>query len=118
MHHLKSCLFLLGSVLPFSCVAAVYQGYISNISASNGKIYIVLSDGGFQGGNSGSCPLSPSTMSFSIDPNTAIGRAQISLALTAYSAKSLVWTTGDGICATGSIYGAAAEGLSYIDLKT
>lgn len=95
-------------------LAAVYQGTVVNVAPFNGKVHIVVANGNFDG-SPGACP-SGNAMIYGIDPNTAYGRAMVSVALTAKVTGRLVWAVGDANCEWGSPFGQG-EGLSGLDLK-
>jgi hypothetical protein len=91
--------------------AAAYQGWVKNVHASGNKVFILVADGGFDG-PSGSCPLPGGAgMVYAIDPSTAIGKAQLAIALAAKLSGTLVWAAGAGACESG------AEPLGNLDLK-
>jgi hypothetical protein len=115
---LKYALFLLGiSLVSAGADAANYQGTVTNVSPFNGKVYVVVSGGAFDGQKS-ACPNNTSSMLYSIDPSTPYGRALLATVLSAKLSGRLVYAVGDGTCSTGSMFpGGSAEGLIGVDLK-
>jgi len=98
-------------------IAASYQGTVSNVTPYNGKVYVVVSSGGFDG-TASTCP-SGSGMIYSIDPTTPFGRSLVAVSLSAKLTGRLVYAIGDGTCAGGSPFPptGAGEGLVGLDLK-
>jgi hypothetical protein len=102
-----------------TAAATTYQGYVTNVTAPNGAIYVALNNGTFAGG-SGSCPNGtgivlaiPSTPSAS-----DFGKTMMALAMSAKLTGLLVYAVGDGNCAYPSPYsGSSTEALIYFDLK-
>lgn len=97
--------------------AASYQGTISNISVYLNKIYMVVTNGTFDGTPS-TCGTT-ANMVFWFDPATSAGKAALALAITAKTTGRLVYVIGDGVCVGGSIYlnSGMSEGLLGLDFK-
>jgi hypothetical protein len=105
------------SVVASSAHAANYQGIVSSVTPYNGKVYVAIGDGGFDGAAS-ACAYGGVAMVFSIDPNTAFGRSLLAVALAAKLTGKVVYAVGDGACAAGSMLpGSSSEGLAGLDLK-
>ena len=99
-----------------AAMAANYQGTISNVTPFNGKVFVIVSGGGFDG-PSGTCP-SGSSMIYSADPSTIFGRTLVAVALSAKLSGRLVYAIGDGVCTGGSPFpNGVGEGLLGVDLK-
>lgn len=96
-------------------IAANYQGYVTSVYPYNTLVYVVISNGAFDGGSS-TCR-SATDMVYSFDPSTAIGRAIMAVALTAKVSGVLVYAAGTSSCTTGSPFGGGSEGLRGMDLK-
>ena len=97
-----------------SANAASYQGTVSHVWAYQGKVYLIVDNGGFDG-SPGSCPSSANAMQYMMDPATPYGRALISIAMTAKVTGRLIYIGGDGICTNGP--GGTAEGIAHMDFK-
>ncbi len=98
--------------------AANYQGVVVNVTPNNGRVFLAINSGGFDGAAS-TCFSSPTAMVYSIDVSTAIGKAVLATALSAKLTGRVVYVFGDGTCpAGGNPYnGAGSENMSGIDLK-
>lgn len=96
-------------------IAANYQGYVTSVYPYNSLVYVVISNGAFDGSTS-SCR-SATTMVYSFNPDTGIGRALMAVALTAKVSGLLVYAAGTSSCTTGSPFGGGSEGLAGMDLK-
>jgi len=113
MKTIKSVIFIAMVILSSTANAGSYQGYITNVFAHSGKIFILVKNGTF--GNSTTCTGFTDRLSLWIDPSTDYGKALISISLTAKSSNKLVWVTGSTTCITGPL--GNSEQLSAIDLK-
>lgn len=98
-------------------MAASYQGYVSNVMAFNGSVYVAIGGGNFDGA-AGSCA-NGSGMIYSIDPSTPGGKALLALAISAKLTGKLVYSIGSGACTPGSPFGggSSSEVLQGLDLK-
>ena len=103
-----------GTVLGSPASAASMAANIPSIFQLSGKIYVGVSNIQWDGTPS-TC--TPSTPMYLVDPNTAVGRSQLSLVLTAKEANHRVYLVGDGVCAGGGPNGILAEGLIGIQLQ-
>ncbi len=88
--------------------AGDYTGSIKQVFAANQKVYILLENG------SGSSTCGAGN-SFSIDPTTELGKAMISIALTAKTTNNAVWVGGTGTCDGYSPY-SGSEIIASINL--
>jgi hypothetical protein len=107
------------SVMALSAHAANYQGVVSNVTPYNGRIYVAIGEGGFDGAAS-ACAVGSVGMGmiYAIDPATAFGRSLVTVALAAKLTGKLVYAIGDGACAAGAPFpGGTGEGLAGMDLK-
>jgi len=86
-----------------------YQGYVTDVMASGGIILVTLTNGSGQL----SCG---TTAQFWVDPSTAFGQSQISLAVTAKATGTLVYVQGNGTCSTAWPYNNT-EQLATLDWK-
>ena len=102
----------------FGANAASYQGLINNVTPNNGRLFIAVNAGGFDGAGS-SCYAVTTTMIYSVDLSTATGKALLAVALSAKLTGKQVYVYGDGTCATvGNPYdGKGSENMTGIDLK-
>lgn len=98
-----------------TAIAASYQGTISSVAPYQGKVYVVISNGYFDGAAS-SCPFG-SAMVYSIDPATPFGRSLVAVSLSAKLTGRVVYAIGDNTCAGGAPFPGAGEGLVGMDLK-
>lgn len=98
----------------WSAAAASYQGTVQNVTPNNGKVYVRVVNGYFDGATS-ACA-SSGTMIYAIDPSTPFGRSLVAVALAAKLTSTLVYAIGDGVCVGGAPYGNG-EGLVGLDLK-
>lgn len=96
-------------------MAAAYQGIVTNVAPQDGKVYVLIDNGFFDGAPS-SCARAAGDMVYAIDPGTAFGRAQLAVALSAKLTGRVVWIAGDGVCTAGSVFGSS-ESLTVLDLK-
>jgi hypothetical protein len=99
--------------------ATVYQGYVTNVTASFGVVYIYVGNGTY-GGSQGNCPLGTGMVySIAVSPTANdFNKTLIAIALSAKSTGLVVYAAGDGVCTNGNPYnGGGSEGLSYLDLK-
>lgn len=108
------CALALGSI-HFSAAAASYQGYVSNVYAVNGSVFVLVNNGAFDGQPS-ACPTG-SGFWLRADPASPFGRSLISLATAAKLTNKLVWVSGDGSCTAGGGGLPSSEGLTGFDLK-
>ena len=99
--------------------AANYQGFITNVTPVNGRLFISIGGGGFDGGTPSTCYTSSTSMIYSIDVSTANGKAVLATALSAKLTGRQVYVYGDGTCpAGGNAYdGKGSEAMAGIDLK-
>jgi hypothetical protein len=97
-----------------SANAASFQGIVSHVWGAQGKIYLIVDNGAFDG-SPGSCPASANSMQYVMDPATPFGRALISIAMTAKVTGRLIYVAGDGNCAGWA--GGTAEGIVHMDFK-
>lgn len=100
--------------LPIGVSASAYQGVVSNVWPHGGKVFVFLSSGSFDGAPS-ACPASGGRAFYSLDPNTAFGRALMATALSAKLSGRVVWVQGNGACAPSPL--GDSESLNGIDLK-
>lgn len=91
--------------------ASSYQGKVTNVTATGGKIIITLQNGS----GSASCGSANGTRYY-LDPSVDIDKVVISLAITAKVADKLVWVMGNGSCIAGWPY-YDAEKLTDFDFK-
>jgi hypothetical protein len=99
--------------------ATVYQGYVTNVTAASGMIYIVVANGAF-GGGQGNCPgVNSMVYAISVSPSASdFNRALIAIAISAKTTGLLVYANGDGNCVNGNPYTTGnSEGLVYLDFK-
>lgn len=96
--------------------AANYQGTISNVAPLDGKVFVVVQSGYFDGAAS-QC-VSGNAMVYGVDPATPFGRTLVAVALSAKLTGKLVYAIGNGVCAVGSPFAPGnSEGLAGMDLK-
>jgi hypothetical protein len=108
------------SLQAFAAHATIYQGYVTNVTAANGMIYVLISNGTFGTGGQGNCPTgSAMAYAISVSPSASdFNRALIAIALSAKTTGLQVYASGDGNCANGNPYsGGGSEGLSVLDFK-
>ena len=99
--------------------ATTYQGYVTNVTAANGAIYVALNNGNFAGGT-GSCPNGTGIIfAIASSPSASdFGKTMIALAMSAKLTGLLIYAVGDGNCAYPNPYsGGSTEALTYLDLK-
>ena len=97
--------------------AANYQGFIGNVTPYNGRIFISVAGGNFDGAAS-TCYVD-TTMVYSVDASTAMGKAILAAALSAKLTARQVYVYGDATCpAVGNPYNSrGSENMMGIDLK-
>lgn len=100
-----------------TAIAASYQGTVSSVTPYQGKVYVVVSNGGFDGAAS-NCPFG-SAMIYSVDPATPFARSLVAVSLSAKLTGRLVYAIGDNTCGGGAPYPptGSGEGLVGLDLK-
>jgi len=106
----------IASILLF-CTAASAASMAANVSfiwELNGKIYLQMTSIQWDGAAT-SC--TPATPMFMIDPTTPVGRAQLSLVLTAKEDNHRTYLVGDGVCVSGGPNGYLAESLIGVQLQ-
>jgi hypothetical protein len=97
--------------------AANYQGTVSHVMPYNGKVYIVIQNGSFDGAAS-ACPFNGASMVYGIDLSNAFGHALEAVALSARLTGKLVYAVGDGNCIAGNPFaGSTSESLAGLDIK-
>ena len=99
------------------CAGAHATSMAANIPAVwelSGKVYVQVTSVQWDGPPT-TC--TPATPLFMIDPNTAVGRAQLALVLTAKEANHRVYLVGDGVCVGGGPNGWFAESLNGIQMQ-
>ena len=97
-----------------SASAASMAANVSTFFQLSGKIYVFMTSVQWDGAQT-TC--TPTTPSYLIDPNTAVGRAQFALLLTAKEAGHRVYLVGDGTCVGGGPNGVLAESLIGVQLQ-
>lgn len=117
----KKKLLLSAAFLAFAVTSpaesASYQGTVTNVSPYNGKVYVVIAGGAFDGPAS-TCAGTSSAMVYSIDPSTSFGRSLVAVAISAKLSGRLIYAMGDNSCAWGSPFpGSMNEGMVGMDLK-
>lgn len=110
----RTLAFLGTLCVALSANAASYQGTVSHVWAFQGKVYLIVDNGAFDG-SPGSCPTSSNAMQYVMDPATPYGRALMSIAMTAKVTGRLIYVAGDGACTSGP--GGTAEGIVHMDFK-
>ena len=104
---------------PLTASATVYQGYVTNVTAANGMIYIYVTNGNF-GGGQGNCPAGNGMIyAISVSPSASdFNRTLIAIAISAKTTGLLVYANGDGNCVNANPYTTGTtEGLVYLDFK-
>jgi hypothetical protein len=98
--------------------AANYQGIIGNVTPYNGRLFISVNSGGFDGAAS-TCFTNATSMVYSVDASTVTGKAILAVALSAKLTSKQVYVFGDTTCpAGGNPYnGTGSENMVGIDLK-
>ena len=100
-----------------SAGAANYDGFISNVTPVNGRVYIIVSGGHFDG-TASTCYVNTSYMIYSFDGTTPVGKQLLAVALAAKAMKGEIYTFSDGSCLQGNPYsGAGSENIFGIDYK-
>ena len=108
----------LALVITSPAESANYEGIVTHVAPLNGKVYVALGGGAFDGPASACQGNYGSSMVYSIDPNTPFGRSLVAVALSAKLSGLLVYAMGDGSCAWGNPFpGAMNEGMVGMDLK-
>ena len=110
-------LFISLLVATMACPSVHATSMAANIAAIwqlSGKVYITMSTIQWDGPQT-TC--TPTTPMFMVDPNTAAGRAQLSLLIVAKEASHRVYLVGDGVCVGGGPNGWMAESLSGLQLQ-
>jgi hypothetical protein len=90
------------------------QANVSTLFQLSGKVYVFATSIQWDGAPTTCTPATPSYM---IDPNTATGRAQLALVITAKEAGHRVYLVGDGVCVSGGPSGLLAENLIGVQLQ-
>lgn len=80
-----------------SAQAANYEGKIVSVFSANGKVYVVVNSGAFDGAPS-PCTSQSGMMIYALDPASSFGRALFAVALTAKVSERRVYVAGDGVC--------------------
>ena len=100
-----------------SASAANYNGFVTNVAPVNGRVYIVVSGGGFDGAAS-TCYVNAASMIYSFDGTTPAGKLIMAAALTAKATKAQVYAFSDGSCLPGNPFtGSGSENIYGIDYK-
>jgi hypothetical protein len=108
------------SLQALTASATIYQGYVTNVTAANGVIYIYVANGAFGPGGQGNCPSANGMVyAINVSPSASdFNRALIAIAISAKTTGLLVYANGDGNCAYVNPYATGnAEGLAYLDFK-
>jgi hypothetical protein len=106
--------FIAAASLCSGAQANSMQANISALFQLSGKVYVQMTSVAWDGQQTTCTPATPLYM---IDPATAVGRAQLSLVLTAKEANHRVYLVGDGVCVGGGPMGFLAESLIGIQLQ-
>ncbi len=118
MRVIQKLLILVGALMLWSqATAGSYQGLVTNVTPFNGKVYVVVANGGFDGAAS-SCATGNGIV-YSFDPATPFGRSLLAVSLSAKLSGVLAYAIGDAICNGGSPFPPTGigEGLIGMDLK-
>lgn len=120
MNILKMAAIASLSLLSTSAFASAYQGTVTSVLTSrfNNMAHVVVSNGAFHAGITGSCPFTGNRMVYSIDLTTTAGKALFDTALSAKNTGRLVFAAGDGVCANRApMLSPATEAMDFLDLK-
>ncbi len=95
--------------LPIYASAGAYQGKVTNVMASGGKVIITLQNGSSTDSTCGN------GTRYYLDPSVDIDKVIISMAITAKISNKLVWVMGSGCISVWPYYNA--EKVTDFDLK-
>jgi hypothetical protein len=104
--------FFLGMAAP-SAQASNYAGYVSNVTAYNGKIYVALAAGAEPAG-ANPC----SGIAFIFDPTTVSGKSYLAIVLTAKISGKRVYIWGDDSCSWTPYGTNTSQVMTGIDLNS
>ncbi|WP_323141132.1 hypothetical protein [Massilia phyllosphaerae] len=96
--------------------ASDFYGYVAGIFVINGKVFVSVNNGNFNGAIS-PCSSSSDSGYYIIDINSTFGKLEYSNVLAAKATGHRVYVRGDGSC-NGNAYGAVgAEIMLGVDLR-
>lgn len=113
---LISLVSILSMTLSAQVLASDFSGLVMGIFAINGKAYIAMGNGSYNGPVS-PCSAATDSAYYMIDLSTPFGRVQYSNALAAKVTGHRAYAHGDGSCNGNPYGGAGAEVMLGIDFR-
>ena len=113
---LVSLISILSMTLSVPVLAADFSGLVLSIFVINGRAYVAMGNGSYNGPVSPCSPAADNAY-YMIDLNTAFGRVQYSNALAAKVTGHRAYAHGDGSCNSNPYGGPGVEVLLGIDLR-